>query len=72
MKMPENTKATLQGIAQQSALYSKDIPAPRHAYEHKFRSATRMHSKRIYAKLNVHKKQELIDLVDSLDPKSGS
>ncbi|MEG0461628.1 helix-turn-helix transcriptional regulator [Gordonibacter sp.] len=35
-------------------------------------NTVRMHSKRIYAKLNVHKKQELIDLVDSLDPKSGS
>ena len=27
-----------------------------------------MHSKRIYAKLDVHKKQELIDLVDSFAP----
>lgn len=28
----------------------------------------RMHSKRIYAKLDIHKKQDLIDLVDSFDP----
>ena len=32
-------------------------------------NTVRMHSKRIYAKLDVHKKQELIDLVDSFDPK---
>lgn len=31
-------------------------------------NTVRMHSKRIYAKLNVHKKQELIDLVESFDP----
>lgn len=28
----------------------------------------RTHSKRIYAKLNIHKKQELLDLIDSFDP----
>ena len=31
-------------------------------------NTVRMHSKRIYAKLDVHKKQELIDLVDSFAP----
>ncbi|WP_420841327.1 helix-turn-helix transcriptional regulator [Enteroscipio rubneri] len=29
----------------------------------------RTHSKRIYAKLAIHKKQELLDLVDSFDPR---
>ena len=29
----------------------------------------RTHSKRIYAKLDVHKRQELRDLIDSLDPR---
>ncbi|MBX9033442.1 helix-turn-helix transcriptional regulator [Gordonibacter massiliensis] len=28
----------------------------------------RTHSKRIYAKLDIHKKQELLDLIDSFDP----
>ena len=28
----------------------------------------RTHSKRIYAKLGIHKKQELLDLIDSFDP----
>lgn len=28
----------------------------------------RTHSKRIYAKLDIHKKQELLDLIDSYDP----
>ena len=28
----------------------------------------RTHSKRIYAKLNIHKKQELTDLIDSFNP----
>lgn len=28
----------------------------------------RTHSRRIYAKLNIHKKQELLTLVDSFDP----
>ena len=32
----------------------------------------RTHSKRIYAKLDIHKKQDLIDLVDSFDPEPGS
>ena len=31
-------------------------------------NTVRMHSKRIYAKLDVHKKQELIDLVESFRP----
>lgn len=31
-------------------------------------NTVRMHSKRIYTKLDVHKKQDLIDLVDSFDP----
>lgn len=35
-------------------------------------NTVRMHSKRIYAKLNVHKKQELIDLVESFDPHSAA
>ena len=30
-------------------------------------NTVRMHSKRIYAKLDIHK-QDLIDLVDSFDP----
>ena len=30
-------------------------------------NTVRMHSKRIYSKLDVHKKQELIDLIDSVD-----
>lgn len=28
----------------------------------------RTHSKRIYTKLDIHKKQELLDLIDSFDP----
>ena len=28
----------------------------------------RTHSKRIYAKLDIHKKQELLDLIESFDP----
>ena len=28
----------------------------------------RTHSKRIYAKLAIHKKQELLDLIESFDP----
>ena len=36
------------------------------------RNTVRMHSKRIYAKLDIHKKQDLIDLVDSFDPEPGS
>src|SRR5699024_9690307 len=28
----------------------------------------RTHSKRIYAKLDIHKKQELLDLIDAFDP----
>lgn len=32
-------------------------------------NTVRTHSKRIYAKLNVHKKQELRDLVDTFNPK---
>ena len=35
-------------------------------------NTVRMHSKRIYAKLDIHKKQDLIDLVDSFDPEPGS
>lgn len=31
-------------------------------------NTVRMHSKRIYAKLDVHKKQDLIDLVESFNP----
>lgn len=31
----------------------------------------RTHSKRIYSKLNVHKRQELIDLVESFEPAEG-
>ena len=31
-------------------------------------NTVRMHSKRIYAKLDIHKNQDLIDLVDSFDP----
>lgn len=34
-------------------------------------NTVRMHSKRIYAKLNVHKKQELMDLVESFSPCTG-
>lgn len=29
----------------------------------------RTHSKRIYAKLDIHKKQELLDLVETFNPK---
>ena len=29
----------------------------------------RTHSKRIYAKLDIHKKQELLDLVEAFNPK---
>ena len=28
----------------------------------------RTHSERIYTKLDIHKKQELLDLIDSFDP----
>lgn len=28
----------------------------------------RTHAKRIYAKLDIHKKQELLDLIESFDP----
>ncbi len=35
-------------------------------------NTVRMHSKRIYAKLDIHKKQDLIDLVDSFDPEPGA
>lgn len=28
----------------------------------------RTHSKRIYAKLDIHKKQDLLDLIDEFDP----
>ena len=28
----------------------------------------RTHPKRIYTKLDIHKKQELLDLIDSFDP----
>ncbi len=35
-------------------------------------NTVRMHSKRIYAKLDVHKKQDLIDLVESYDPQPAS
>lgn len=31
----------------------------------------RTHSKRIYSKLDVHKRQELIDLVESFEPAEG-
>ena len=31
-------------------------------------NTVRMHSKRIYAKLDIHKKQELLDLIESFDP----
>ena len=31
-------------------------------------NTVRTHSKRIYAKLDVHKKQQLRDLVESYDP----
>ena len=31
-------------------------------------NTVRTHAKRIYAKLDIHKKQDLIDLVDSFDP----
>ena len=30
----------------------------------------RTHSKRIYTKLDIHRKQELADLVDSFDPRA--
>lgn len=30
----------------------------------------RTHSKRIYVKLGIHKRQELIELVESFDPES--
>ena len=30
----------------------------------------RTHSKRIYAKLDIHRKQELVDLVNSFDPRA--
>ena len=35
-------------------------------------NTVRMHSKRIYSKLDIHKKQDLIDLVDAFDPKDLS
>ncbi len=31
-------------------------------------NTVRMHSKNIYSKLNVHKKQEMIDLVETFKP----
>ena len=33
-------------------------------------NTVRTHSKRIYAKLDIHRKQELADLVDSFDPRT--
>ena len=31
-------------------------------------NTVRMHSKRIYAKLDIHKKQELLDLIEAFTP----